>query len=692
MFRQCRARAGAWLNKRLPNGSAGQRCTGWTCGRAAPLSTTPPAAQHQPSNRYPTTRSPFGDAAESANLANTALQGRAPVDTAGVVHDLKGALDALDANEPVSLLGLREAQWLDAKSGPYQLANPKAVEELAKDVAAFANGGGGVIVVGISTRLEHGEEVLDRVVGVDPAVMNTDAVRKLIRQWITPAPRGVRVGWSGVEGGERVLFIQVPAQAAETLFVVPAPVGKPGSPRPDTVSVPVRDGDSTHWLPRTEIQRLLSAGVRSSGMPTPEALAEVVRQAVSGADTEQDRGLRIGQGLPDREREMRAAHEQLAAAGLGQPAGEAWAQGEAALQDLRHEVDSEPGWVLCLVAGRPPVAVAEPVWQAIVETGRRAPDGQDPLAAIGFPSPPADTDTPWVVSADTRSVDLNGGSWGRGRLTCSMRGVWRWQPLPWFSLNQGRSAEIGTAGQAPALRLRALVNLPWAGTGALEVSKPRRTQLEQQLPHSALASAVTLLYRRRGTKLPAVRWERGPFNNSARSVGYTCSIGGSGAGPAMTASVMVALPSVMESTVVACADVLIESPETWAAELGPGWETRLELHEVQAVLLSAWETAAELLPDVVGDPAALAWTAPPTTELRMTCERPAESGVLPILDTLIDLTPLGARDGSALSRMAVTITAAPTMDRRERQALLRHALVHMAREFGYVDAEVDLLM
>lgn len=605
-----------------------------------------------------------------------------------MVKDLKSALAALDAQEPGSLLGLRETQWLDAKAAPYQLADPKAVEELAKDVAAFANGGGGIIVIGIATRPEHDEEVLDHIVGLGPAAVNVDQIRKLIRQWITPAPRGVRVGWSGADG-ERVVFIDVPEQAAGTLFVVPAPVGKPGSPRTDTVAVPMRDGDSTHWLPRAEIQQLLSAGVRASGVPTSQALTELVRQAVSEAGP--DGGLRVGQGLPDREREMRAAYEQLAEAGLGQPAGEAWKQGPAVLQDFEHEADGEPGWVLCLVAGRPPAAVAEPVWQAIVEAGRRAPGGQDPLAAVGFPRLPPDSDTPWVIPADARSVDLDGGSWGAGRLSCSGRGVWRWQPLPRFSLDQGRSAEIGTAGQTPALRLRALVNLPWADPGALEVSKPRRTLLEQQLAHSAVAGAVTMLSRRRGAELPAGRWERGPFGNSARSVGYTCTIASPDGGPTVKASVMLALPTTMESTVVACADVLIENPEAWAALLGSGGDMQLGLDEVQAVLLAAWETAAELLPDVVGDSAGLSWAAPPTTELRMTCEQPADNGVLPDLDTHVDLTPLGPNDGGPRSRMAVTITTAPAMVRAERQRLLREALVYMARQFGYVDAEVDLL-
>ncbi|MFF9243538.1 hypothetical protein ACF1AY_10980 [Streptomyces sp. NPDC014776] len=56
---------------------------------------------------------------------------------------------------------------------------PWAVEELTKDVAPFASGRGGVIGVGITTRLEHDEEVPDHVVGLDPTAVNVDQIRKL---------------------------------------------------------------------------------------------------------------------------------------------------------------------------------------------------------------------------------------------------------------------------------------------------------------------------------------------------------------------------------------------------------------------------------------------------------------------------------------------------------------------------------
>lgn len=598
--------------------------------------------------------------------------------------NLTGALAALDTHQPDALLGLRESQWIDVKKQPYQLSAPAVAEEFAKDVAAFANAGGGVIVLGIATRPEHGAEILDQVLGVDPAAVNGDQIRKTLLQRITPAVRGIRIGWSGREDEPQVAFIHIPTQAPGQLFVVAAPTGKNGSPRPDTVAVPIRDGDGTHWLPRAEIQQLLAAGVRASGMPTSQALAALVREAA--AETRSD-GLRVGQGLAAREREIRQAHQELAAQGLGEPAGEAWEHGTTALQDFHHSQPGMPGWVLCLVAGRPPVAVAAPVWQAIMDAGR-TDAGQDALAAIGFPAPPAAGRTPWLVEADAQSLDLDRGHWGAGRLVRSENDAWRWQPRPHFSLHQGRSATAWTSGQTPTLRLRVVVNLPWAGTETLEITKPRRQQLEQHLPLSALAGAMTMLSRRRGANLPAAQWKRTTSGNSSRSLAYTCTLADPDGTPALRAAAMLALPTTMEPSVVTCAEILVDDQQAWAALLPPGCTTCLTLEEAQAVLYEAWKTAAELLPEALGTPD-LRWSAPPTSELRLSSERPEPNGVRPPLASCLDLTPFG--DGEDRQGMAVTVTAPPRLAAGERRDLLQQALVHMARSFGYVDADLDAL-
>ncbi|MFH8804323.1 hypothetical protein ACH4F6_32925 [Streptomyces sp. NPDC017936] len=104
----------------------------------------------------------------------------------------------------------------------------------------------GVLVLGIATRLVDDVEILDRIVPVDRASVDRDQIRKLMRARITPAPRGVSVDWSDDRQGVCVLYIDVPAQVANCLFVVAAPVGRPGTPRTDTVAVPMREADGAH--------------------------------------------------------------------------------------------------------------------------------------------------------------------------------------------------------------------------------------------------------------------------------------------------------------------------------------------------------------------------------------------------------------------------------------------------------------
>ncbi|MGI5518394.1 hypothetical protein [Streptomyces sp. CA-106131] len=472
---------------------------------------------------------------------------------------------------------------------------------------------------------------------VDRSAVDLDQWRKLIREHVTPAPRGTSVEWSDDRQGACVVYIDIPAQDPGCLFVVAAPTGKKGAPRTDTVAVPVREADGTHWLPRTELQRLLSNGVAASGMPTAQALAELLREAVAQRQPEAE--PQIGQGLPSRQQEMREAYEQLRSAGLGLPVGEAYARGPAAIQEFAGR-EGQPGWVLCVVGGRAPVAVAQPVWQAIRAAGRDNAGGH-PLTVVGYPVPGADRagrNGPWAVPPDARSVDLDGGSWGAGQLVRSEQSGWRWEPTEQLGFTMSRYARNWTAQQpAPQLRLRALVTWPWADTASLQITPGKRQDLEQALPHSALAGAVTtMLSRRRGAELPASHWDRGPGRNTPTAVSYTSTITAPDDRRALSAAVMMSV----DDTVVTCADVLLEDTSAWAALLPAGAGTQLGLDEVQALLLAAWESATETLPDAVVDPARMRWSAPPTTELRLSAEGPHDQPS-PGLGTLIDLEALG---------------------------------------------------
>jgi hypothetical protein len=59
------------------------------------------------------------------------------------VGDIHGARAVLASGGPGELLGLAECGWLDAMEGVCQLDNPVKAEELAKDVAGFADAASG---------------------------------------------------------------------------------------------------------------------------------------------------------------------------------------------------------------------------------------------------------------------------------------------------------------------------------------------------------------------------------------------------------------------------------------------------------------------------------------------------------------------------------------------------------------------
>ncbi|MET9127126.1 hypothetical protein [Streptomyces sp. NPDC004528] len=87
--------------------------------------------------------------------------------------------------------------------------------------------------------------------------------------------------------------------------------------------------------------------------------------------------------------------------------------------------------------------------------------------------------------------------------------------------------------------------------------------------------------------------------------------------------------------------MLIEDATAWASCLPADFSTRLSLEKVQAVLLAAWETAADLLPAATTqDATQMHWAGAPTVELRLSAEDPHDRPQ-PGLGTMIDLSPLG---------------------------------------------------
>ena len=109
-----------------------------------------------------------------------------------------------------------ETGHLEFKSEPYRLDQELQKQELAKDVSAFANAGGGAILIGFKTTKEP--TVLgDFVAAVRPfpaSQFDSEQYQGVIREWIYPPP-AVTIAWFPVSPDKGVAFIDVSAGDAK---------------------------------------------------------------------------------------------------------------------------------------------------------------------------------------------------------------------------------------------------------------------------------------------------------------------------------------------------------------------------------------------------------------------------------------------------------------------------------------------
>jgi len=86
------------------------------------------------------------------------------------ITNVSEVLKCLGTGNFEALRGLKESEWFECKSEPYFFNDPKTEElkkqALAKAVVAFANTGGGIILLGVETKrneTHYGDEVIDFV-------------------------------------------------------------------------------------------------------------------------------------------------------------------------------------------------------------------------------------------------------------------------------------------------------------------------------------------------------------------------------------------------------------------------------------------------------------------------------------------------------------------------------------------------
>jgi len=96
-----------------------------------------------------------------------------------------------------SLIGEAESEYFDCKRDTYDLKNSVTKYELAKDVSAFANAGGGWILIGIETK-KSAKSFYDEIIAIHPfkeSVCNPEQYIDIISDWIYPKLRDIEAKW-----------------------------------------------------------------------------------------------------------------------------------------------------------------------------------------------------------------------------------------------------------------------------------------------------------------------------------------------------------------------------------------------------------------------------------------------------------------------------------------------------------------
>lgn len=130
---------------------------------------------------------------------------------------IKEFFDGITELGDQAILGMEESSWIDFKSQPYWTPEQdrKSIEsakvELAKDVTAFANLDGGLIVIGVKTAREGDcrVEIASQVNRIQTSLINTQEYMDAVAALTYPPIRSLSVDWYLREGDKAILVIEV---------------------------------------------------------------------------------------------------------------------------------------------------------------------------------------------------------------------------------------------------------------------------------------------------------------------------------------------------------------------------------------------------------------------------------------------------------------------------------------------------
>ncbi|MEU0486244.1 ATP-binding protein [Streptosporangium sp. NPDC006013] len=183
-------------------------------------------------------------------------------------------IEALASGRPEDLLGMAESSWLDFKSSPYQLDVDKNRFELCKDVAAFANAQGGLLVLGIGAE-KKSHQALEVASTCQPFPQNKanvdryiDTLNEYLRPRVTISHSWYAdLGRSSPEGTVGYLVIEVDPVPEPDRYVIVRRTLNDKEKFAEGLAIPIRHSDRTIYLPSEDAYRLINEGLRGRDAP-----------------------------------------------------------------------------------------------------------------------------------------------------------------------------------------------------------------------------------------------------------------------------------------------------------------------------------------------------------------------------------------------------------------------------------------
>jgi hypothetical protein len=165
------------------------------------------------------------------------------------------------------LTGQPENDWLDVKSRVYELGEDYGKLQLAKDVASFANAGGGVIAIGVSSSRTRRGETVGPLRPVDITNVSTARFRAILRDWLHPRLNGLRIDVipTGSHPDRGIVVIEIPPQSPAALPFMVRKTDIGGKIRDQHFTIPVRVADDNATWDLGEIHSLIVAGRAALG-------------------------------------------------------------------------------------------------------------------------------------------------------------------------------------------------------------------------------------------------------------------------------------------------------------------------------------------------------------------------------------------------------------------------------------------